>query len=246
VLIKKNIVLRDVPKDEIQIDLWPFKVSGGFRGFSEVLSGPHFLTVKDKGQKVDEWFFIKTKTLVKRYDEEAMRFINSENDSEFNYANMADSGLMLNNLIVYPNQAAMQWQALTSFVTEDNFDSIRIRPSMDAIENNTSELLLAQYQMSYVRMIVQPLENRNEEDWNNWGLWLRFFYGFSSHQILENKHLFLLVIDLFIMQFNILPKAYRKDIDFIEKQGFDFIQKIEKTQEKDLILKANHYKYFLF
>ena len=63
-LIKKNIVLRDVPKDEIQIDLWPFKVSGGFRGFSEVLSGPHFLTVKDKGQKVDEWFFIKTKSLV--------------------------------------------------------------------------------------------------------------------------------------------------------------------------------------
>ncbi|MHA1684395.1 MAG: hypothetical protein ACTSUE_25890, partial [Promethearchaeota archaeon] len=39
------IILRDIPKKEVQLDLALYKIQGGFRGFALVPPGLHFVKV---------------------------------------------------------------------------------------------------------------------------------------------------------------------------------------------------------
>jgi len=246
VRIKKNIVLRNIPKVEIQLDLWPYQITGGFRGFSSVHRGLHFITFQDKGETIFEWLFISNETIVKQYDHENLKLVDSEIDGDFNYIELADSGLMSENLIAHPSEASRQWLALTSYITVENFNLIRVNPSMDFIRNNKTEYILAHYQTSYVKMILVPSKNRNTQDWGNWILWIEFFHQFSSGDIKSNKDLFKELIELFIIQFTILPEDYRSEVQSIVKNSIKLIQNMEETEDVDLILKANRYKFFHF
>ncbi len=244
--MKKNIVLRDIPKVEIQLDLWPYQTTGGFRGFSAVPPGLHFISFQDKGETIFEWLFISNETIVKQYDHENLKLVDSEIDGDFNYIDMADSGLMSKNLVAHPSEASRQWLELTSYITPDNFNIIRVEPSMEFIRNNKTEYILAHYQTCYVKMIIVPSKNRNSQDWRNWVMWIEFFHQFSLREIKSNMNLFKELIELFIIQFTILPKDYRSEMKSIVKNSIKLIQNMEKTEDIDLILKANRYKYFHF
>ena len=58
--------------------------------------------------------------------------------------------------------------------------------------------------------------------------------------------LFKELIELFIIQFTILPKDYRSEMKSIVKKSIKLIQNMEETEDVDLMLKANRYKYFHF
>ena len=153
---------------------------------------------------------------------------------------------MSKNLIAHPEEASRQWLALTSYITADNFNLIRVNPSMDFIRNSKTEYILALYQMSYVKMILVPSKNRSAQDWRNWVMWIKFFHQFSSEDIKSNMDLFKELIELFIIQFTILPKDYRSEMKSIVKKSIKLIQNMEETEDVDLMLKTNRYKYFHF
>ncbi|MGC9778693.1 MAG: hypothetical protein HZR80_05575 [Candidatus Heimdallarchaeota archaeon] len=49
------IILRDIPKEEAQLDFSIFEIKGGFRGYAEVEPGIHYVSVKD-GDNMSEGF----------------------------------------------------------------------------------------------------------------------------------------------------------------------------------------------
>jgi hypothetical protein len=118
------IILRDIPKEEIQLDITVYEIKGGFRGFSEVKPGIHYVSVKDDGQMVDG-FWCKVRAndaVIKRYDYQSKSFENYDVKEHFDYKDMAISGAMDHVLIpvMSSNQnMAKLWYDLTTYLKHD-------------------------------------------------------------------------------------------------------------------------------
>ena len=66
------IILRDIPKKLVQLDLLDFPIRGGFRGFAEVNPGPHYVSIKvNEEMHKGFWCWVKPgEVIVKMYDYE--------------------------------------------------------------------------------------------------------------------------------------------------------------------------------
>jgi hypothetical protein len=118
------IILRDIPKEEVQLDVTIYEIKGGFRGFSEVKPGIHYVSVKDDGQMVDG-FWCKVRAndaVIKRYDYQSKSFENYDVKEHFDYKDMAISGAM-DHVLIPVNSSnhhlAKVWSDLTTFLKHD-------------------------------------------------------------------------------------------------------------------------------
>jgi hypothetical protein len=118
------IILRDIPKEEVQLDVTIYEIKGGFRGFAEVKPGIHYISVKDDGQMVDG-FWCKVRTndaVIKQYDYQNKTFVNCDVKEHFHYKDLAVGGAMDRVLIhvMSSNQHLAQiWSDLTTFLKHD-------------------------------------------------------------------------------------------------------------------------------
>ncbi|MHA1121682.1 MAG: AAR2 pre-mRNA splicing protein [Candidatus Heimdallarchaeota archaeon] len=120
------IILRDIPKEEAQLDVAIYEIKGGFRGFAEVKPGIHYVTVKDDGRMVDGfWCEVKSNdAVIKRYDYQSKSFVDCESEEELRFKDMAVRGAMNHVLIpvMKRSQSLVQfWLDLTSFLKYENF-----------------------------------------------------------------------------------------------------------------------------
>lgn len=120
------IILHEIPKKEVQIDLAKFEIKGGFRGFAEVLPGNHFINIKiNKEKKVGFWCFVKPNDVVIRiYDNQSEIFVECDPKEEETIKEMALSGIMNQNLIpvnLRSQELAIQWKKLTNHMFIDAF-----------------------------------------------------------------------------------------------------------------------------
>ena len=122
--MKQNIILRNLPKEKIQIDIWPFKIQGGFRGFQQVPNGLHYIAVLFHNIYPGFWCFVEGATVVKAFNSEKSQFIDADNETTTTYQAQADSGAMNKDLIVFPKAAELQWHRLTSHISPKNYDQI--------------------------------------------------------------------------------------------------------------------------
>ena len=63
------IILRDIPKKLVQLDLIYFPIKGGFRGFAEVSPGPHYVSI-EVNEEMHEgfWCWVNTgEAIIKVY-----------------------------------------------------------------------------------------------------------------------------------------------------------------------------------
>ncbi len=117
------IILRDIPKDQVQLDLVVFEVQGGFRGFALVPPGLHYVALKENGQLgAGFWCLVAPGTVVVRvYDYERREF-ERDSEQESTYQAMARSGAMNRALIPAVRMAGPilgLWQKLTAAVGND-------------------------------------------------------------------------------------------------------------------------------
>ncbi len=77
------IILRDIPKQVVQLDLLYFPIKGGFRGFCEVNSGPHYVSIEvDDEMHEGFWCWVKPgEAIIKVYDPENNIFKNDEENA---------------------------------------------------------------------------------------------------------------------------------------------------------------------
>ncbi len=120
------IILRDIPKEIAQIDLLSFDIKGGFRGFSVVEPGFHFVSVKvDDEMHEGFWCFVNDEeAIIKQFDYTTKSFQNCDIEEERNYKELAQSGAMNHVLIpIMPMNytAVASWNILTNYLKRDKF-----------------------------------------------------------------------------------------------------------------------------
>ncbi len=120
------IILRDIPKQLVQLDLLYFPIKGGFRGFSEVSPGPHYVSIEVNDEMHEGfWCWVKPgEATIKVYDYESKIFKDDEPEKEAHFKNLATSGAMNHVLIpaILNNfKSVSQWKKLTKDLRSDNF-----------------------------------------------------------------------------------------------------------------------------
>ena len=120
------IILRDIPKQLVQLDLLYFPIKGGFRGFYEVSPGPHYVSVEVNDEMHEGfWCWMKPgEATIKVYDYEGNIFKDDEPENEAHFKQLATSGAMNHVLIpVTLNnfKSVSHWKKLTKDIRSENF-----------------------------------------------------------------------------------------------------------------------------
>ena len=120
------IILRDIPKQLVQLDLLHFPIKGGFRGFSEVSVGPHYVSIEiDDEMHEGFWCWVNLgEAIIKVYDYEGKYFKDDEPENETHFKRLATSGAM--NQLLIPAalnkfKLGSQWENLTKNIRSTNF-----------------------------------------------------------------------------------------------------------------------------
>ena len=90
------IILRDIPKRAVQLNLSIFEIQGGYRGFAEILPGLHYVSVEMDGEMLDGfWCYVEpSAVVVKVFDYDSLTFQDPDPKSIKQYTQMARSGAM--------------------------------------------------------------------------------------------------------------------------------------------------------
>ena len=123
------IILRDIPKQLVQLDLLYFPIKGGYRGFSEVSPGPHYISIEVNDEMHEGfWCWVKpSEATIKVYDYESNIFKDDEPENEAHFKILATSGAMNHVLIpatVSNFNSVSQWKKLTSDIGSGNFPPV--------------------------------------------------------------------------------------------------------------------------
>jgi len=242
-----NIILRDLPKKKVQIDLWPFDIHGGFRGFQKVPKGLHYVTTLHQQKYVSFWMFMQSETQVKVFDYEAVSFVEADNETTATFQEMADSGAMNYALIAFPEVAVEQWHCLSRYITPENFERITTIRALDVYnQNNSYTDLLAAYQWAFLKIIVVYPEYLNAQDMNDWLEWVRVIYAADMKFVAKNVNFYNVFLDLLILHLKLLPDNYKTETAFIRNGAEQFGKKIEQAEDVELALKAKQYLFSTF
>ncbi len=120
------IILRDLPKELVQLDLLYFPIKGGFRGFSDVSPGPHYISIKiDNEMHEGFWCWVQPgEAIIKVFDYENNMFKDDEPDNEAHFKNLAKSKAMNRVLIPVTSlnfKSVSFWQKLTRNIKSYHF-----------------------------------------------------------------------------------------------------------------------------
>lgn len=120
------IILRDIPKKLVQLDLLYFPIKGGFRGFAEVSPGPHYVSVEvSDAMHEGFWCWVNPgEAIIRVYDYEKNIFKNDELKNESHFKKLATSGAMDKVLIpatLNNYKLVSLWKKLTRNIRSNNF-----------------------------------------------------------------------------------------------------------------------------
>ena len=116
------IILRDIPKYVARIDLFDYKIQGGFRGFQQVPSGIHYVSVENDKIFIGFWCSLtKNDTIVKVFNDKKKQFEDDTDESSKNYRGLAQSGSMDKYLAIYDDKYKKAWKKLTDYIKFDKF-----------------------------------------------------------------------------------------------------------------------------
>jgi hypothetical protein len=129
------IIVRDIPKQIVQLDLTAFRVGGGFRGFANALEGYHHLKVRDGERWVfgEVWLERAGAAAVLRYDDG--RLVADAPEEAGRFAHLAASGAMsaaLVDALAQPDAPAraLAWREATSAIDRP-LDEVGAGPSLE-------------------------------------------------------------------------------------------------------------------
>lgn len=110
----------------VQLDLLYFPIRGGFRGFSEVSPGPHYVSIKVNEEMHEGfWCWVEPgEAIIKVYDYENNVFKDDEVDIELHFQKLATCGAMNHVLIPFTLnnfKSVSLWMKLTKNIRVEHF-----------------------------------------------------------------------------------------------------------------------------
>ena len=243
--MKNKIILRDCPKEKVQIDLWPFEISGGFRGFQNVAEGIHYIAVLFQEKYHGQWVFVEEKTIVKAFDRDALSFVHVEETTEMTLQDMADKGVMNDKLIFYPDIAAEQWRELSGHVTIQHFQDNLFLPTVLEDDMDIPHFL-GGFQLAFLKVIVQGSDEVSLKDMETWKQWVKIIYDADLSIIKNNVNLFTELTDLLILQLELFPDAYKEELLVsVYSDANNFLKKLEQADNSILALRVMEFRLLL-
>ncbi len=262
------IILRDMPKEEVRLDLNIYEVKGGFRGFADVPKGLHYISVKDGDEYKSFWSFsTENQAIVKRLDYETGKFTD-DIENEEHYSKLALSGAMNKALILYKSTQQQIWEQLIKHISVDSFppklnhekeepmpepgaedyaEQIMTRKSRfelafyDSNKGNSNSFL-SELEFSFLRFITDQNDN---EAFDRWRHLILSLYNAGERCIEDNPNLFIDLIDILITQFKLLPKEYLVPDSFIIQNASYLAEDMIDTGIDNLEEKGKEFKLFI-
>ncbi|NMC07860.1 MAG: hypothetical protein GYA24_21800 [Candidatus Lokiarchaeota archaeon] len=121
-----HIILRDIPKEQVQLDLLVYEIAGGFRGFAMVPPGAHYVNVKkNDAMQAGFWCVVPEEGVVIRvFDHDTGTFKEDTPENVKTYTELALGGAMNKSLIPVLARSpvdAEAWTSLTRHLTLQAF-----------------------------------------------------------------------------------------------------------------------------
>ncbi|MDX2098372.1 MAG: hypothetical protein SFW36_11400 [Leptolyngbyaceae cyanobacterium bins.59] len=238
------ILLRDIPKQTVQIDLWRYEVQGGFRGFQSVPSGIHYVEIQAGELQANFWVAVSgNEVVIRMFDYQQQQFINDTPESEAHYQELALSGAMGKALIAYPNAEWLAWWQLTRHIPiapelPQLHHESPMQPPLDlspadlgdwmqqkylsrfeqallTTHQGNTAAFLAEFQFAFVRWLVSTEGVEDQEAFRRWQHLLLASYGAGETTIAHYPELFCDLVDTLLAQSNYLPDVLLTPDSFV-------------------------------
>jgi len=116
------IIINDVPKIKVKLDLFTYPLDEDFKGFREVPPGAHYLSVKTETGYASFWCYLKPQqTIVKFFDSYTQEFQDYDLEDAAYYQELASWGAMDEELRVYKTKGSITWLLLTNDIKSSHF-----------------------------------------------------------------------------------------------------------------------------
>jgi len=265
------IILRDIPKKRVQLDLTYFDIRGGFRGFTHVPPGPHYISIEVNDEFISGfWCFVKpSEVLVKVYDDKKNEFNNDSEENEEHFSKLALTGAMNKAFIsVMQLDAKMmtKWLSLVSHIEENefppkinsetmilgssneipksvsNFSETRFENTFEKIHNNNQKSYLAEFQFAFINFLVNSSE---EQAKRRWLYLLTITYNARERSMEKYPNFFVSFIEVLINQMKFLPDDDFSSDGIILNTVNYFIEDLIDTGINELKNKADEFQSYL-
>jgi hypothetical protein len=224
--------LRDIPKEEVRIDLYRKPIEGGFRGFRMVPPGLHYVSVKVRQHHVGFWCWIKPYQTVVRVLDLDNGFEEDTPDATAHYAELAVSGAMDGALFPYAHQKFGPWFGLILHINMEDFPptihdnearqsgTTRFDAALKETHGDNTDSFLAEFQFAFVRWLVSlDTEVEDETAFARWRHLLLSTYHAGDYRIAELGELFPRLVDTLFRQFALLPDEWFAPDSFLMRDA---------------------------
>ncbi|HUY01296.1 MAG TPA: hypothetical protein VMV49_17175 [Candidatus Deferrimicrobium sp.] len=269
------VILRDIPKEKAQLDLYIYEIQGGFRGFSEVPPGIHYVNVEAEGEMSKAcWCYLKPSgVIVKNFDYEKKEFHDDTPEGEAHCTSLASSGAMDKALIRAMQQnprITTDWIKLVSHINEDNFPvSLHLEspmmPPEDLSDEEMEQYFLKTHKSRFEQafydthqgdqksflaefqfaFVCSLVEKAAPEAFDRWLHLLQAIYNAGERCIEANPELFSIIIDVLIIQFKYLPDDWFSPDSKIVHQASYLIEDMIDIDISSLKEKAQEFIKYL-
>jgi hypothetical protein len=261
-----SIILRDVPKEKARIDADTYEIEGGFRGFTKVMPGLHYV-----GVQVDEtyqgfWSYLEpNEVLVKVFNHASQQFEDDEPETKAHYQRLALAGAMDQVLIPYNYYSWEIWDKLTNYINSHVFSQLISDTSSNIVADNSGNLLLGQQQSRFEQILFNKhngdiatflgefqfafvrwyINIENVDALSHWRYLLQAVYNAGESGIAKAPELFTCLIDILLAQFDCLPEDMFTSESFITAQSSYLAEDMIDSDIDGVVEKGQHFEAYL-
>jgi hypothetical protein len=251
------IVLRDIPKDEAQIDLVQFPIQGGFRGFQMAPPGLHYVSVKAGRHHVGFWCWLKPQQVVVKVMENDAEFVDADEEMQAQYTGLALSGAMGSALAMYPHEHFGPWFAVTSHLSAATFPptlhaeeaddgNSRFDRAFKGTHGGDVEAFLAEFQYAFIRWLMSlDTATQDEVAFERWQHLVLSVYNVGEFRIRESPALFPPLVDALLAQLSLLSNDWFIADCWLVKQAGWFVEDLVDSAIPEAVEKGQAFAAYL-
>jgi hypothetical protein len=269
-----TLILRDIPKESVQIDLWHYPIQGGFRGFQMVPEGIHYISIVAGNRRPCFWLSLPPNEVsVKVFDSTQLQFVDDDAQSAEQYRDLALSGAMAKSLLRYPHEQGMDWWNLTRHINMGdslpqlhqetsiampldlsptdlaewmvNHHQSRFEMALSDSHQGDKSAFLAEFQFAFVRWLVTAGGQEDLEAFSRWQHLLLGIYNAGEGAIAQYPDLFCHVSDSLLTQFRYLPDFLLTPDSFVIENAPYLAEDMMDTELPELVKKGQELSAWL-
>lgn len=269
------LIIRDLPKATVSMDLIYHETDENFIGFKRLHTGIHHFAVKLKsGKFIGFWFFVEggdpletifdnssSTVIVKRYDASTDTVVDDTAENIRKYTNLVLSGEFDNGLLkARVKNRIPSWNNLSSYIkrfgevpslkhSEDEGQSFS--ELFNDIHGGNLYSLFAEFQFCFLRMLAGADEGYEQEAMRRWAQMMRFICRATLEEVNYYKQFYLEWLAVLIHQLQCLSTSvFQSDDDnllhlVIFSNTANLLEVIEQSDNDELKKDGREYEEYL-